>query len=205
MIKRALAVILCCASIGALTGCGCEHEWVAATCETPKTCSKCNETEGVALGHTPGDWQITEAAAINNPGTREKHCTVCGEIIASETYEYEMPLSELTTLVETVISENYPHYTIAFDESTSTITLKVWFDGLAAELALIQASGGDSNNGDWVTAKNGTISMANSIDGVLKAANRSDVHFAINVLNDMDTSKTLLSILDGTIIYDCLA
>ena len=30
----------------------CEHEWVDATCTAPKTCSKCGETEGEALGHT---------------------------------------------------------------------------------------------------------------------------------------------------------
>ena len=29
----------------------CEHEWVEANCETPKTCSLCEATEGEALGH----------------------------------------------------------------------------------------------------------------------------------------------------------
>lgn len=29
----------------------CTHEWTDATCTTPKTCSKCGETEGQALGH----------------------------------------------------------------------------------------------------------------------------------------------------------
>lgn len=28
------------------------HEWLEATCENPKTCSLCNETEGAPLGHT---------------------------------------------------------------------------------------------------------------------------------------------------------
>ena len=31
---------------------GCTHAWVAATCTEAKTCSKCNETQGSALGHT---------------------------------------------------------------------------------------------------------------------------------------------------------
>lgn len=30
----------------------CEHSWIEASCTTPKTCTKCEETEGVALGHT---------------------------------------------------------------------------------------------------------------------------------------------------------
>lgn len=52
-----------------LTGCGHTHEWQEATCTTPKTCIKCNETEGEALGHT---W--TEATCI-----APKTCSVCGE------------------------------------------------------------------------------------------------------------------------------
>ena len=39
---------------------GCEHEWNNATCDLPKTCSKCGETEGEAKGH---DMQMTEEKA----------------------------------------------------------------------------------------------------------------------------------------------
>ena len=34
-----------------IAGCGHEHEWEEATCEKPKTCKTCGETEGEALGH----------------------------------------------------------------------------------------------------------------------------------------------------------
>ena len=52
-----------------LTGC-CDHEWVDATCGTPKTCSKCGETEGEPTGdHTWVDATCTEP----------KTCSVCGE------------------------------------------------------------------------------------------------------------------------------
>ena len=37
-----------------LASCGCKHEWQDATCETPKTCTLCQETEGEPLGHS---WQ----------------------------------------------------------------------------------------------------------------------------------------------------
>ena len=29
----------------------CQHQWVDADCDSPKTCSVCGETEGDALGH----------------------------------------------------------------------------------------------------------------------------------------------------------
>lgn len=47
----------------------CEHEWVDATCQEPKHCSKCGKTEGTALDH---EWaEVTFAAP--------KTCTLCGE------------------------------------------------------------------------------------------------------------------------------
>lgn len=33
-------------------GTSCNHTWKAATCDSPKTCSKCGTTSGSALGHT---------------------------------------------------------------------------------------------------------------------------------------------------------
>ena len=50
-----------------LSGCGCDHEWYAATCKAPKTCSLCGETQGEALPHT---WQDATC-------TTAKICTVC--------------------------------------------------------------------------------------------------------------------------------
>ena len=52
-----------------LTGCGCEHEWADATCLASKTCKRCQETEGEALGHIWADATCAEP----------KTCTACGE------------------------------------------------------------------------------------------------------------------------------
>ena len=53
------ALVIC-----GLTSCGCLHEWSEATCELPKTCSLCGETDGEPLGH-----QDMETTSI---------CSVCG-------------------------------------------------------------------------------------------------------------------------------
>lgn len=62
-------IILCLFMLFLLTGCTCKHEWVEATCDEPKTCKKCKETEGKALEHK---W--TEANCIN-----PKTCESCGK------------------------------------------------------------------------------------------------------------------------------
>ena len=63
-----LTVLVMCVAV-LLTGCFCKHEtWNDATCETPKTCAECGETEGEPLGH------VWLAATCETPKT----CEQCG-------------------------------------------------------------------------------------------------------------------------------
>ena len=63
------AIIICVAILMLLlSGCCLHHEWVAATCPEPRTCSKCGKTEGEPLGH---DW-------IDATCTAPKTCLLCG-------------------------------------------------------------------------------------------------------------------------------
>ncbi len=43
----------------------CDHEWADATCEAPKTCSKCEATEGEALEHTYVDGKCSACEAAD--------------------------------------------------------------------------------------------------------------------------------------------
>lgn len=70
MKRRILLLVLALTCIAALTGCKCKHEWVAADCVTPKTCSLCWETEGAALGH---DWLAATCEEA-------KMCKVCSAV-----------------------------------------------------------------------------------------------------------------------------
>jgi len=65
--KRRLILALCILCIFVLSGCGCEHEWVEASCLVPKFCPLCEDTEGEALGHS---WQ---EADCENP----RSCALC--------------------------------------------------------------------------------------------------------------------------------
>ena len=73
--KNVKFIFLCVAAALFLTGCGCNHEWQEASCETPRTCIKCGETEGEALGH---DWI---PADCEHPET----CARCGTTIGEPT------------------------------------------------------------------------------------------------------------------------
>lgn len=57
----------------------CSHSWKNATCEKPKTCSKCGATEGEAAGHK---WK---AAGCDAPKT----CTVCKATEGEVAHKYK--------------------------------------------------------------------------------------------------------------------
>ena len=60
-----------------------EHDWVAATCTAPKTCSVCGATDGDPLGH---DMVVTknEGATCTTPGAYEAECSRCDYSVSEE-------------------------------------------------------------------------------------------------------------------------
>ncbi len=72
---------------------GCEHEWLEATCLTPRQCKICQITEGEAIGHKGGTATCTDKAVCSSCGekygellshdwadatcTEAKHCKNC--------------------------------------------------------------------------------------------------------------------------------
>ena len=66
--KRIITAILTLALVLTLAACQCKPEWTQADCLTPKTCTKCGETEGAPLGHV---WKDATCQA-------PKTCGRCG-------------------------------------------------------------------------------------------------------------------------------
>ncbi|MEE0110146.1 MAG: hypothetical protein UEP57_04555 [Oscillospiraceae bacterium] len=65
--KKSLVFIFSVAMVFLLCGCCLSHDWVEASCTAPKTCSKCEKTEGEPVGH---QWQ---EATCTTPQT----CSTC--------------------------------------------------------------------------------------------------------------------------------
>ena len=92
--KKLIALLLVLVFAMSLAACGCEHEFAAATCTAPSTCTLCGETEGAALGHvwiaaTCEDPKTCEVCAATEGDAKghtmvdatceeAKHCEVCG-------------------------------------------------------------------------------------------------------------------------------
>ena len=81
-----------------------EHTYEAtettdATCtedgSTTYTCSVCGDTyeETIpATGHDDGEWAVTKSAGAFSTGTKELRCTVCGEVLDTETIPQTCPI-----------------------------------------------------------------------------------------------------------------
>lgn len=70
MKKKIRMLVLAVLVMAMLAGCACEHEWAEADCVTPKTCTKCEETEGSPLGHS---WMAATCE-------KAKTCENCGAV-----------------------------------------------------------------------------------------------------------------------------
>lgn len=108
----------------------CEHEWVDATCQEPKHCSKCGETEGTPLDH---EWAEATFAA-------PKTCTLCGETEGEREQSYfeehgvEVPDAPVSCTVDGLIynrdnPEEYQRVIDAVWEQTDCYTESAEEDG----------------------------------------------------------------------------
>lgn len=89
--KKLLSTFVIFLVLISLAGCGCEHQWEDATCDTPKTCLICGKTQGEPLGHewvgpTCVDPEFCSVCGIEKPSGAEAlghdyqngYCTICG-------------------------------------------------------------------------------------------------------------------------------
>lgn len=61
----------------------CMHQWIDASCKSPRKCSLCDATEGEKLPHTPSDsWKIKSTDYVSAETIKVKTCTTCGETVS---------------------------------------------------------------------------------------------------------------------------
>ena len=82
--KKFVVLTLAIAMVFSLVACGCNHQWVEATCQSPKTCSACGETQGTALDHTAGEENVSAVDAETLVATLEVTCVDCGTVMESK-------------------------------------------------------------------------------------------------------------------------
>ena len=83
------------------------------------------------------------------------------------------------------------------------INVNIWGDGVAAGSTyakLGNSSALDSCN----NLVDSTVTLNKSFMDLAQAGGRDDLIVIVNVLNDLDTSKTLLTVANGVVFYDAV-
>ena len=113
-----------------------------------------------------------------------------------------MSLDDYMDYLDATLNDSFgENYSIEIDDNF--ITISVWQDGIA-QGALLASTGDSSCIDAWNTMVDGMVSMADGINDSLQYVDADDLHVYINVLNDENPENTLLSIMDGTVIYDAV-
>lgn len=84
MKKKVIAAFSMASAVLLLNGCCMFHEWHDATCTLPKTCSKCEKTEGEALGHSESGWIVESEPTCVANGRKYIKCLNCDEELNEE-------------------------------------------------------------------------------------------------------------------------
>ena len=130
----AMALLLC--------GCCLSHEWVEASCTTPRTCSKCEKTEGDTLEHqwkeatcqkpkTCTGCDATEGAAKGHTLVEAnyqvgEHCADCSEVFGEPVVaEFERTGRSYQALDLTTAHSGTYEYTTGKNKDTQAVTGKV--------------------------------------------------------------------------------
>lgn len=77
------------------------HNWIEATCTSPKKCSVCEKLEGEKADHVMGDWRITKDPTSKEMGIEESKCLHCDH---KETRFVENDRLELIAIVAIVVA-----------------------------------------------------------------------------------------------------
>lgn len=168
-------------------------------------------TEATSAGTSTaaGIPEPTKAVATTEPTTTEK---IIETTYATEPPETAPPTVETTTPLPTIedavaaldliLPAGFENYNISHDGNM--ITIGVWEQGVVDVIDVI-AGGRIEYKPRWDTLVTGYISTNNSYCKLVKDMGIEDASIALNLLNDYDRVNILLSVVDGAVVYDCLA
>lgn len=160
----------------------------AASSEPSASPTPAPTPEPVASESAPTVEPTPDASAAPDPAASSE---------ASELLSFDLVLSVLDLSAQNTYGDTY---TLEGDEDG--VTLSIWTDGLALGAAFA-AQGNEEMLANWKELRDSMIQLCTSVQESIAEMGYSDTPVMVNVLNDQDKSKTLLSILNGVVIYDC--
>ncbi len=113
----------------------------------------------------------------------------------------KMTRSDLLIAIKAIINSNFDDASVTYDEDTDCYYVTINQAGIAEGVYFIQQ--GINPKSDWTNVKTSMVSLCNSTQKSVKEAGYSS-SVTYSILNNQNTSKQLLVICNGVVIYDVL-
>lgn len=119
----------------------------------------------------------------------------------------EVDMSVVASAIKTVLDKNAEgtgiEYSLEYDDTGLVIAAKA--SGVAAEVAQAKADGYDDTYEPWVTMRESMVRLCNSISDAVDTLGAKDKYVTVTVVNDANEDNTLLTIMNGVVVYDVMA
>lgn len=119
----------------------------------------------------------------------------------------EVDMSVVASTIKTVLDKNAEgtgiEYSLEYDDTGLVIAAKA--SGVAAEVAQAKADGYDDTYEPWVTMRESMVKLCNSISDAVDTLGAKDKYVTVTVVNDANEDNTLLTIMNGVVVYDVMA
>lgn len=119
----------------------------------------------------------------------------------------DVDMSVIAASLKAVLDKNSDGTSVEYDVDydDDSITIYVKSDGAAAEIAQAKASGYDDTYEPWVKMRDSMVTLCNSAVDAVKAFGATGKYVTVTVVNDANEDNTLLTIMNGVVVYDVMA
>lgn len=117
--------------------------------------------------------------------------------------DYTLDLDTIAAIWRISLAENFGENNYELEYDDTGMTINVWGDGVALDAASA-ALGDEDAKEAWAVLVDSQKTLCVTILEQVEDLGIENYYVVLNVLNDMDKSKTLLSTLNGTVVYDAV-
>ena len=148
-----------------------------------------------SCGKTSTETPKDEPTAKSAPtvATEPSETTVAAATSSSE------EIDNAVTMIESILKEHYDNYTISHEDNI--ITISIWQDGIAMG-ALLASQGNEQCKSAWDEMVENIKGLCTSVCEFVDTLGLDDVYVVVNILNDGNTENVLLTVMEGSVIYD---
>ena len=121
----------------------------------------------------------------------------------SESLDKSALLSTFMVLLESNLKQNFGENNCTIEYDETAVTINLWADNIA--LGTVAAAAGDAEAIQaWNYMVDSQKTLCDSIVNELKEIGIENYPVMLNVLDELDKTKTLLTVLNGNVVYDAV-